>query len=96
MKLINFAERRAERLDNATSAEIAAELAEAFPAPSTILGRSQAALNKVLNRLRGHEQHLEQEIADKTEKLRQTRIVIAAYAKAAEMLDAGQVVEPGE
>lgn len=96
MTLIDFVTRRAERLDAATAAEIEAELAQAFPAPSTILGRSQAALNKVLNRLRGHELQLEQEIADKTEKLRQTRIVIAAYGKAAEMLDAGQVEEPGE
>ncbi|TIL34266.1 hypothetical protein [Mesorhizobium sp.] len=70
------------------------ELAEADLNPDTLPGslldRSANAVTNMLDRFRGDEVSLEQEIADLTERLRQTRVAITAFEAAGGILDGGK------
>ncbi|TIR34522.1 MAG: hypothetical protein E5X35_07340 [Mesorhizobium sp.] len=63
--------------------------------PGSLLDRSANSVTNMLDRFRGDEVALEREIADLTERLRQTRVAITAFDAAGAILDGGkQPAEP--
>lgn len=66
-----------------------ADLAPTADPSPTILDRGMASVSKLLGDLRREEITLEVEIAERAERLRQTRIAIAAFDTAERMLGAG-------
>jgi predicted sugar kinase len=59
-----------------------------------LLDRSANSVTNMLDRFRGEEVALEREIVDLTERLRQTRVAIAAFESAGAILDGGK--QPAE
>lgn len=72
----------------------AVELTEADLAPDTLVGslldRSANSVTNMLDRFRGDEVSLEREIAEATERLRQTRVAIAAFEAAGAIIEGGK------
>ncbi|MER8387257.1 hypothetical protein NKH14_17370 [Mesorhizobium sp. M1380] len=70
------------------------DLVEADLAPETLVGslldRSARSVSNMLDRFRGDEVALEQEIADMTERLRQTRVAITAFEAAGAIITGGK------
>ncbi|WP_287363726.1 hypothetical protein [Mesorhizobium sp.] len=58
--------------------------------PGSLLDRSATSVTNMLDRFRGDEVALEREIADLTERLRQTRVAITAFEAAGGILDGGK------
>ncbi|CAH2399110.1 hypothetical protein [Mesorhizobium ventifaucium] len=58
--------------------------------PGSLLDRSANSVTNMLDRFRGDEVALEREIADLTERLRQTRVAITAFDAAGAILDGGK------
>lgn len=63
---------------------------------SGLLASNINAISRWLDALRGAEMRLEQEIADRQEELRQTRVAISAYTKAESELAQGQRQEAAQ
>ncbi|TIP13183.1 hypothetical protein [Mesorhizobium sp.] len=70
------------------------ELVEADLKPDTsagsLLDRSASSVSNMLDRFRGDEVALERELAELSERLRQTRIAITAFESAGAILDDGK------
>ncbi|WP_095203702.1 hypothetical protein [Mesorhizobium carmichaelinearum] len=67
------------------------DLSEDEIAPGSLLDRSSRAVTGMLERFRSDEVNLEKEIADLTERLRQTRIAIVAFESAGAIIEGGKV-----
>ncbi|ESY89066.1 hypothetical protein X739_00825 [Mesorhizobium sp. LNHC220B00] len=77
-----FRLRRARKVD-ALEAELAGEIL------SSLLDRSSSTVKAMLDRFHDDEVALERDIADLTERLRQTRVAISAFEGAGRVLDDG-------
>lgn len=71
------------------------DLVEAELVPETLAGdlldRSGNSVTNMLDRFRADEVSLERDIADLTERLRQTRIAITAFESAGAIIDGGKL-----
>lgn len=63
---------------------------EIVPDMGSLLDRSSASIANMLDRFRGDEVALEREIADLTERLRQTRVAITAFEAAGAFIVGGK------
>jgi hypothetical protein len=82
-----FKLRRTRKVD-AIEAELAAEMLSA----ASLLDRSSSTVKTMLDRFHDDEVALERDIADLTERLRQTRVAISAFEGAGRVLDDGKDV----
>ena len=93
--IIKLAMRRTDEAfdrDMGEAMETAMEAPEPAPViPLTILEKSHNATSRALDHLIGDKTRLESEIAERTERLRQTNVAIEAYSKADEIIEAGKL-----
>jgi hypothetical protein len=67
-----------------------AELVPQLPPSGSLLDRSQATISSTLDRLTGEATVIEAEMAERAERLRETRVAIAAFQAAARLIDEGR------
>ena len=91
MSLINF-DRWRNRADDLpmTGDDIESELATITPEPVSILDKLGGQASRLLDGLRGQELALVEQIAERTETLRQVRVSIEAFTACERTIEAGK------